>query len=70
MLVFLNEDKIKVMKLTVELLANLTVHKYNIESIHKAGVTELVMTLLETSDLNHDLINACIDTIDGLCQIA
>lgn len=46
MLVFLNEEKIKVLKLTVDLLANLTVHKYKIESIHKAGVTDLVMTLL------------------------
>jgi hypothetical protein len=70
MLVFLNEEKIKVLKLTVDLLANLTVHKYKIESIHKAGVTELVMSLLETSHLSHELINGCIDTIDGLCQIA
>ena len=69
MLVYLNDAKIKVLKLAVDLLANLTVHKHNLDNMHQSGITNFVITLLETCTLDHELINGCIDTIDGLCQI-
>ena len=65
----LNADKIKLLELLIDLLANLTTHKTSIEALHNSGITGLIIMLLETCDANDLIMNACIDAIDGMCQV-
>lgn len=68
-LIFRDDEKLKVLKLIVDFFSNIASHKHNLETIHSEGVTNFVITILETTEISEDLVlMACIDTIDGLCQ--
>lgn len=56
------------MKILIDLVANLSAHKYKLEIIHREKITLLILTLLETTETNAGILMSCIDTIDGLCQ--
>ena len=57
------------MKLVVDFFSNIASHKYNLDVLHKEGVSNFVITILETTEISEDqVLMACIDTIDGLCQ--
>lgn len=53
----------------MDFFSNLASHKFSLETIHAEGVTNFVITILETTEISEDqILMACIDTIDGLCQ--
>ena len=65
-----DEEKIKVLKLVTDFLSNISSLKYNIHKMHKEGATDMIVTLLETTEIKEDkILMGCVDTIDGLCQL-
>lgn len=68
MFINLDETKLKLLKIAIDVFANLCSHKYNLMVMHKQHVTSTMIMLLQTTDLNPPIIMGCIDTVDGLCQ--
>lgn len=68
MYINLDENKLKLLKIAIDVFANLCSHKYNLPVMHKNDVTSTMIMLLETTELNSPIIMGCIDTVDGLCQ--
>lgn len=64
----LDLSRLKILKLMMDIYANLTVHKYEIKLFHRSGVTDFVINMLEKTTLNAEILMGAIDTIDGLCQ--
>lgn len=68
-LFYRDEERLKVLKLTIDFVSNMSSHKYKQQEIHSSGITDMVITLVETTEISEDhIIMGCIDTIDGLCQ--
>lgn len=70
MYINLDETKLKLLKIAIDVFANLCSHKYNLMAMHKENVTGAMIMLLETTEINPPIIMGCIDTVDGLCQNA
>ena len=68
MFVNLDQNKLKILKIAIDLIANMCSHKYNLGLMHEQKITLTIITLLETTQINPPIIMGCIDTIDGLCQ--
>lgn len=66
--VYYDEKKARLMKLLINLISNLANHKTKLEAMHKDKITLLIITMLETTEKNADLLAGCIDTVDALCQ--
>jgi hypothetical protein len=70
LIIYRDEEKLKVLKLIVDYLSNLCTHNHNTGCLHHDGVTNMVITLLETTEISEDkILMGCIDTIDGICQL-
>ena len=48
-LFYRDEERLKVLKLTIDFVSNMASQKYKQMSIHEEGITDLVITLLETT---------------------
>ena len=58
------------MKLIIDFLSNISSIKYNTKTIHEEGATNIIIALIEITELEEDkILMGCIDTIDGLCQL-
>jgi len=68
MFINLDENKLRLLKIAIDVFANLCSHKYNLPIMHKDKVTDTMIILLETTEINPPIIMGCIDTVDGLCQ--
>ncbi|CAM6000709.1 unnamed protein product [Sphagnum balticum] len=68
--VHFDDKKAKLMKIVIDLIANLSSHKYRLDQFHKEKIALVILTLLETVDSYPQILMACIDTIDSLCQNA
>jgi hypothetical protein len=68
MLINLDENKLKLLKIAIDVVSNLCSHKYKLQVMHEQQVTVTMIMLLETTEINPPIIMGCIDTIDGLCQ--
>ena len=65
-----DEEKIKVLKLVTDFLSNISSLKYHTHKMHQEGATDMIVTLLETTEIKEDkILMGCVDTIDGLCQL-
>lgn len=68
-LIYRDEERLKVLKLTIDFISNMSTQKYRQDIIHQEGITDFVITLIETTEISEDhVIMGCVDTIDGLCQ--
>jgi len=52
----------------LELVVNLSSHKYRLDVFHSEGITPLLLIIIENIDTQIPILTACIDTIDCLCQ--
>ena len=68
MFVNLDENKLKLLKIAIDVIANLCSHKYKLKLMHDQKITVTMIMLLETTEINPSIIMGCIDTVDGLCQ--
>jgi hypothetical protein len=66
--VHFDEKKAALMKIMIDLIANLAAHRYKLDVFHKEKLTLMILTLLETTEEHPAILMACIDTIDCLCQ--
>lgn len=48
-LFYRDEERMKVLKLTIDFLSNMAAQKYKLETIHSEGITDLTITLIETT---------------------
>ena len=48
-LFYRDEERLKVLKLTIDFVSNMASQKYKQLLIHEEGITDLVITLLETT---------------------
>lgn len=65
--VSLDDKKLALMKILIDLVANLASHRYRLEVFHREGVVDAILTLLETTQNHLPVLTASIDTIDCLC---
>ena len=49
MYINLDENKLKLLKIAIDVFANLCSHKYNLQAMHTNGVTGTMIMLLETT---------------------
>lgn len=68
--IFVNfdEKKAALMKILIDLTANLAMHRYKLDVFHKEKLTISILTLIETTEKYPGILVSCIDTIDCLCQ--
>lgn len=66
--VHFDEKKAALMKILIDLTANLASHRHRLDLFHKEKLTLSILTLLETTESHPAILMACIDTIDCLCQ--
>ncbi len=68
--IFVNieDKKMQFVRVLIDLISNLSSHKYKLNCMHSDGITSLIITLLEVTDNHTSILICCIDTIDGLCQ--
>jgi hypothetical protein len=64
----LDDKKAALMKILIDLIANLASHRHRLDLFHKEKLTVAILTLLETTQNHPPILTACIDTIDCLCQ--
>jgi hypothetical protein len=64
----LDEKKAKVVKLLIDLVANIATQRTGLQIMHREKITLLIITLLETTERDVAILGGCIDTIDALCQ--
>lgn len=48
-LIYRDDEKLKLLKLTVDFISNLSTQKYKLETLHADGITNFVITILETT---------------------
>jgi hypothetical protein len=66
--VHLDEKKAVLMKILIDLIANLASHRHRLDLFHHEKLTLAILTMLETTQEHPAILMACIDTIDCLCQ--
>lgn len=63
-----DEKKASLMRVLIDLVANLASHKYALDRFHSEGMTQLILGLIGAAEGYPGMLMVCVDAIDCLCQ--